>query len=172
MKTDALAGSVGYQIRHDQTTCDSKTTRIKFMTDGILLAEVKQDFLLRNYSAIVMDEVHERGLNSDLLLGLLSRIVPVRPFCVLFFWYIFEEEFLIPFPYFFLSEVECFSCARRVFFCTIAGSTLIHCHCCSCAKHFNTGGYTFKYTEYKAFGQVVSEIKQIHTRTHRHFVIL
>ncbi|KAH9261134.1 hypothetical protein BASA81_000838 [Batrachochytrium salamandrivorans] len=73
-----LLGCVGYQIRHDQTTCHSQSTRIKFMTDGILLAELKEDFLLKQYSTIVMDEVHERGLNSDLLLGLLSRIVPMR----------------------------------------------------------------------------------------------
>ena len=50
-------------------------TRIKFMTDGILLREVRDDFLLSKYSAIVLDEVHERTLNTDLLLGLLSSSV-------------------------------------------------------------------------------------------------
>ena len=48
------------------------------MTDGILLKEIQSDFLLTKYSAIVLDEVHERNLNTDILLGLLSRIVPLR----------------------------------------------------------------------------------------------
>lgn len=73
-----LRGCVGYQIRHESDTISSDCTRIKFCTDGILLRECKEDFLLRQYSCIVMDEVHERGLNTDLLLGMLSRIVPLR----------------------------------------------------------------------------------------------
>ncbi len=48
------------------------------MTDGILLREIQSDFLLNKYSAIIIDEAHERSLNTDILLGLLSRIVPLR----------------------------------------------------------------------------------------------
>jgi ATP-dependent RNA helicase DHX37/DHR1 len=67
---------VAHQIRFD-TTVSSKTV-IKFMTDGILLRELSQDLLLRKYSAIVIDEAHERSVNTDLLIGMLSKIVPAR----------------------------------------------------------------------------------------------
>jgi hypothetical protein len=46
-----------------------ETTAVKFMTDGILMREIQDDFLLRRYSAIIVDEAHERSLNSDILLG-------------------------------------------------------------------------------------------------------
>eukprot|EP01129_Flabellula_baltica_P012811 TRINITY_DN5840_c0_g1_i1.p1 TRINITY_DN5840_c0_g1~~TRINITY_DN5840_c0_g1_i1.p1 ORF type:complete len:1194 (+),score=336.49 TRINITY_DN5840_c0_g1_i1:26-3607(+) len=69
-------GVVSHQIRYESTV--SKETQIKFMTDGILLREIQSDFLLRKYSAILIDEAHERSLNTDILLGLLSRIVPLR----------------------------------------------------------------------------------------------
>lgn len=63
---------VGYQIRHDTSTVGPKTA-IKFMTDGILLKEVSTDLLLRKYSVIFLDEAHERNVNTDVLIGMLSR---------------------------------------------------------------------------------------------------
>ncbi|WP_136795841.1 ATP-dependent RNA helicase HrpA [Desulfosediminicola ganghwensis] len=78
--TEELAGLgniVGYKIRfHDHT---DKNTRIKFMTDGVLLAESRNDPLLKQYGVIVLDEAHERSLNIDFLLGYLKRILPKRP---------------------------------------------------------------------------------------------
>ena len=68
---------VGYQVRFDSSHV-KKTTRLKFMTDGILLKEIQSDFLLSKYGCIVVDEAHERTLNTDILLGLLSRAVKVR----------------------------------------------------------------------------------------------
>lgn len=68
---------VAYQIRYDSTTVTDKTV-IKFMTDGILLKEIQSDFLLSKYSVILLDEAHERNLNTDILVGLLSRIVKLR----------------------------------------------------------------------------------------------
>lgn len=67
---------VAYQVRYDVTS--DRNTRIKFMTDGILLREIQRDFLLNTYSVIVIDEAHERTMNTDLLLGLLCRLVPLR----------------------------------------------------------------------------------------------
>ncbi|GAQ88491.1 DEAH-box RNA helicase [Klebsormidium nitens] len=71
-----LGGEVGFQVRYDRRVCGDGA--IKFMTDGILLREVQSDFLLRQYSCIIIDEAHERSLNTDVLIGLLSRIVPLR----------------------------------------------------------------------------------------------
>uniref|UniRef100_A0A6U0U7B8 RNA helicase n=1 Tax=Eucampia antarctica TaxID=49252 RepID=A0A6U0U7B8_9STRA len=68
---------VAYQTRYESAGLGSKT-RVKFMTDGILLSEIKSDLLLRKYSAIVLDEAHERNLNTDVLLGLLSASLPLR----------------------------------------------------------------------------------------------
>ena len=65
-------GLVGYQIRFDASTVGEKT-KIKFMTDGILLREVTSDLLLRQYSVILLDEAHERNVNTDILLGMISR---------------------------------------------------------------------------------------------------
>eukprot|EP00250_Pteridium_aquilinum_P002104 c12308_g1_i1 orf=98-4186(+) len=71
-----LGQEVGFQVRHDRKV--GNNTRIKFMTDGILLREVQSDFLLRKYSVIVLDEAHERSLNTDILIGMLSRVLPLR----------------------------------------------------------------------------------------------
>ena len=70
-------GTVGYQIRYETKHLSSKT-KLKFMTDGILLREVESDSLLTKYSAIILDEAHERTINTDILIGLLSRIVIAR----------------------------------------------------------------------------------------------
>ncbi|XP_050209530.1 ATP-dependent RNA helicase DEAH13-like isoform X2 [Mercurialis annua] len=73
-----LKGSkaVGYQVRHQK--CVADIIAIKFMTDGILLQELKSDFLLSRYSVIILDEAHERSANSDILIGLLSRSIQLR----------------------------------------------------------------------------------------------
>ncbi|KAK6541656.1 putative ATP-dependent RNA helicase DHR1 [Orbilia ellipsospora] len=67
---------VSYQIRFEGTAHDK--TAIKFMTDGVLLRELAEDFALRKYSAIIIDEAHERSINTDILIGALSRIVKLR----------------------------------------------------------------------------------------------
>lgn len=67
---------VSYLIRFEGNT--TETTKIKFMTDGVLLKEIETDFLLSKYSVIILDEAHERSVYTDILLGLLSRIVPTR----------------------------------------------------------------------------------------------
>ena len=68
--------SVAYQIRFDSTTKDD--TKMKFMTDGVLLREMMADFRLTKYSAIIIDEAHERNINTDILIGMLSRCVKLR----------------------------------------------------------------------------------------------
>ncbi|MFA6920545.1 MAG: ATP-dependent RNA helicase HrpA [Gallionella sp.] len=71
-----LGGLVGYKVRfHDKVQAD---TVIKLMTDGILLAEIHSDPLLRKYDTIIIDEAHERSLNIDFLLGYLKQILPRR----------------------------------------------------------------------------------------------
>ena len=70
------ASRVSYQIRYDATT--SPTTSIKFMTDGVLLRELAVDFTLSKYSVIIVDEAHERSVNTDILIGVLSRVVKLR----------------------------------------------------------------------------------------------
>ncbi|XP_020591882.1 ATP-dependent RNA helicase DEAH13 [Phalaenopsis equestris] len=71
-----LGREVGFQVRHDKMI--GNACSIKFMTDGILLREVQSDFLLKRYSVIILDEAHERSLNTDILIGMLSRIIKVR----------------------------------------------------------------------------------------------
>jgi ATP-dependent RNA helicase DHX37/DHR1 len=73
----ALGKDVGYQIRFDSSH-QSQETKIKFMTDGILMKEIESDFLLRKYACIIIDEAHERSLNSDILVSLLTRISHAR----------------------------------------------------------------------------------------------
>ncbi|MBT8161089.1 MULTISPECIES: ATP-dependent RNA helicase HrpA [Arthrobacter] len=72
-----IGQEVGFQVRFTGEV--SKGTKIKLMTDGILLAEIQRDKLLRKYSAIIIDEAHERSLNIDFILGYLKRILPQRP---------------------------------------------------------------------------------------------
>ncbi len=74
---EPLGQSVGYQVRFDATT--GEATRIKLMTDGILLAEAQHDRLLEKYDTLIIDEAHERSLNIDFLLGYLKRLLPQRP---------------------------------------------------------------------------------------------
>ncbi|CAK8712838.1 ATP-dependent RNA helicase HrpA [Candidatus Electronema aureum] len=73
----AAAELVGYKIRFsDRTTAQ---TRIKFMTDGVLLAETQGDRALRRYDTLIIDEAHERSLNIDFLLGYLHQLLDKRP---------------------------------------------------------------------------------------------
>ncbi|KYN01320.1 PREDICTED: probable ATP-dependent RNA helicase kurz [Cyphomyrmex costatus] len=67
---------ISYLIRFEGNVTEE--TKIKFMTDGVLMKEVQSDFLLTKYSVIILDEAHERSVYSDILIGLLSRIVPLR----------------------------------------------------------------------------------------------
>lgn len=71
-----LGREVGYQIRFEDRS--SRETWVKFMTDGILLAETQSDPLLDGYDTLIIDEAHERSLNIDFLLGWLKRILPRR----------------------------------------------------------------------------------------------
>lgn len=66
---------VGYAIRFED--CTSENTLIKYMTDGILLRESLREADLDHYSAIIMDEAHERSLNTDVLFGLLREVRPM-----------------------------------------------------------------------------------------------
>ena len=68
---------VGYQVRFTDEV--SEHTLIKLMTDGILLAEIQNDPLLRRYDTLIIDEAHERSLNIDFILGYLARLLPQRP---------------------------------------------------------------------------------------------
>ncbi|MBR0505653.1 MAG: DEAD/DEAH box helicase, partial [Kiritimatiellae bacterium] len=71
-----VGGLVGYQHRFARRV--SRDTRVKFMTDGVLLAETCADPLLRAYDCIIVDEAHERSLNIDFLLGILKRVLARR----------------------------------------------------------------------------------------------
>jgi ATP-dependent helicase HrpA len=72
-----LGGAVGFKVRF--TDKSARETLLKVMTDGILLAELREDPDLLRYEAVIVDEAHERSLNIDFLLGYLQRLLPRRP---------------------------------------------------------------------------------------------
>lgn len=72
-----LGDVVGYTVRFTDQASDR--TLVKLMTDGILLAEIQRDRMLRRYDTIIIDEAHERSLNIDFLLGYLKQLLPKRP---------------------------------------------------------------------------------------------
>jgi pre-mRNA-splicing factor ATP-dependent RNA helicase DHX15/PRP43 len=71
-----LGQEVGYSIRFEDHT--SPSTFLKYMTDGMLLREAMSDPLLSRYSAVILDEAHERTLNTDILMGLLKEVCRKR----------------------------------------------------------------------------------------------
>jgi ATP-dependent helicase HrpA len=71
-----LGGAVGYQVRFTDRVGDG--TLVKVMTDGILLAEIQRDRMLRRYDTLIVDEAHERSLNIDFILGYVKRLLPRR----------------------------------------------------------------------------------------------
>lgn len=73
----ALGGPVGFQIRFEERI--SAQTIVKFMTDGILLAEIARDRNLLQYDALIIDEAHERSLNIDFILGYIKELLLRRP---------------------------------------------------------------------------------------------
>lgn len=74
---EELGKTIGFQVRF--TDVVSSKTMVKLMTDGILLAEIRTDPLLKRYDTIIVDEAHERSLNIDFILGYLARLLPRRP---------------------------------------------------------------------------------------------
>ena len=68
---------VGYTVRFSDQV--GERTLIKLMTDGILLAEMQRDRMLRRYDTLIVDEAHERSLNIDFLLGYLTNLLPAGP---------------------------------------------------------------------------------------------
>src|SRR5690606_9965426 len=72
-----VGGAVGFQVRFNDKV--SAQTAVKFMTDGILLAEIQADRRLSRYDTLIIDEAHERSLNIDFLLGYLKQLLPRRP---------------------------------------------------------------------------------------------
>src|SRR5690349_6797459 len=72
-----LGSAVGYKVRFTDQSGDD--TLIKVMTDGILLAEIQNDRMLRRYDTLIIDEAHERSLNIDFILGYLRDLLPRRP---------------------------------------------------------------------------------------------
>ncbi|MGH3487465.1 MAG: ATP-dependent RNA helicase HrpA, partial [Actinopolymorphaceae bacterium] len=72
-----LGGAVGWKVRFTDRVGDD--TLVKVMTDGILLAEIQHDRLLRDYDTLIIDEAHERSLNIDFILGYVKQLLPRRP---------------------------------------------------------------------------------------------
>ncbi len=72
-----LGDDVGYTVRFTDQV--SNGTLVKVMTDGILLAEIQRDRMLRRYDTLIIDEAHERSLNIDFILGYLAQLLPQRP---------------------------------------------------------------------------------------------
>ena len=72
-----IPDTIGYKMRFEDLT--DLSTRIKIMTDGILLQEIKADYYLSRYNLIMVDEAHERSLNIDFILGYLKQLLPKRP---------------------------------------------------------------------------------------------
>ncbi|MBE9376244.1 ATP-dependent RNA helicase HrpA [Saccharopolyspora sp. HNM0983] len=72
-----LGDAIGYQVRFTERA--GEDTSVKLMTDGILLAEIQRDRLLRRYDTLIIDEAHERSLNIDFLIGYLKQLLPRRP---------------------------------------------------------------------------------------------
>ncbi len=73
----SLGATVGYKVRFTDQVTDQ--TMIKVMTDGILLAEIQTDRMLRRYDTLIIDEAHERSLNIDFILGYVKELLPRRP---------------------------------------------------------------------------------------------
>ncbi|MCI2423272.1 ATP-dependent RNA helicase HrpA [Saccharopolyspora sp. K220] len=72
-----LGSAIGYQVRFTERA--GTETLVKLMTDGILLAEIQHDRLLRRYDTLIIDEAHERSLNIDFILGYVKQLLPRRP---------------------------------------------------------------------------------------------
>ena len=72
-----LGQEVGYCIRFDDKSCPA--TRIRYLTDGMLLREAMTDPLLSRYSVIILDEAHERTVSTDILIGAVKNILRQRP---------------------------------------------------------------------------------------------
>ncbi len=73
----SVGSAVGYKVRFSDHVSDN--TLVKLMTDGILLAELQNDRLLKQYDTLIIDEAHERSLNIDFILGYLRQLLPKRP---------------------------------------------------------------------------------------------
>ncbi|MDO9407541.1 ATP-dependent RNA helicase HrpA, partial [Patulibacter sp.] len=72
-----MGEAIGYSVRFNDQS--GENTLVRLMTDGLLLAEIQRDRLLRRYDTIIIDEAHERSLNIDFLLGVIKQLLPQRP---------------------------------------------------------------------------------------------